>query len=199
MTSNLLPQTLANSPEDGRKQFERHVARAYPTIYRHAYRLLRNKSDAEEVTQDAFLRAWKHFDSFDGVRRFENWMLRIVTNLIIDRRRRRRFLTCSLDADITLNDSGDAGRWDPPDPNSDPAREVLDHTIDPAIERALGELSTTFRNVLVMADVEDCSYSEIAEVMNCPIGTVRSRLRRARLQMRRKLEAHGFTPASVIH
>lgn len=188
------PQTVT----DGRAEFERHVARSYPTIYRHAYRLLRDKGEAEDVTQDAFLRAWKHFNSFDGARRFENWMLRIVTNLVIDRRRRHRHGVCSLDAAIVMNEDGDEGRWDPPDPAADPAREVLDQMIDPAVECALSGLSTPFRSVLVMADVQEYSYREIADAMHCPIGTVRSRLRRARMQMRRNLEAQGFSAATVV-
>lgn len=185
--------------ETAREEFEQHVQRCYQTIYRHAYRLLRDKGDAEEVTQDAFLRAWKHYDSFDGVRRFENWMLRIVTNLVIDRRRRRHHPTCSLDATVTMNADGDQCKWEPEDSTSDPEEIILHNDVHPAIRRALGDLSSTFRNVLVMADVQDYSYSEIAEAMHCPIGTVRSRLRRARMQMRRNLEVRGFSPSALLN
>jgi RNA polymerase sigma-70 factor, ECF subfamily len=185
--------------ESARSEFERHVARSYRTIYRHAFRLLRDKSDAEEVTQDAFLRAWKHYDSFDGVRRFENWMLRIVTNLVIDRRRRQRHPTCSLDAAITMNSDGDQCRWEPEAAHTDPEEVVLENVVHPALQDALGSLSTTFRSVLVMADVQDYTYSEIAHALHCPIGTVRSRLRRARMQMRRSLESCGFEPSDTVN
>lgn len=198
MIGTTLPRSPADSPA-AQAEFERHVKRAYPLIYRHAYRLLRDRSDAEEVTQDAFVRAWKHFSSYDGERRFENWVLRIVTNLVIDRKRRHPHPTCSLDASVFISEEGAETRWDPPDPDAGPARQVLDRTIDPAIVSALGELSTTFRKVLLMAEVQEYSYREIADAMRCPVGTVRSRLRRARMQMRRSLEARGFSPASIIH
>jgi RNA polymerase sigma-70 factor (ECF subfamily) len=142
---------------DCKTEFERHVKRAYPVIYRHAYRLLRDRCDAEEVTQDAFVRAWRHFGSYDGERKFENWMLRIVTNLVIDRKRRRHHASCSLDAAISINEEGDEGHFDPPDFASDPARQVLDNSIDPRMACALGELSNTFRKVIVMADVQEYS------------------------------------------
>jgi RNA polymerase sigma-70 factor, ECF subfamily len=193
------PLAYTPSRESVRAEFERHVARSYRTIYRHAFRLLRDKGDAEEVTQDAFLRAWKHYDSFDGVRRFENWMLRIVTNLVIDRRRRHRHTTCSLDAAITMNSDGDQCKWEAEAPHADPEEIVLEQVVHPALEHALSELSSTFRNVLLMADVQDYTYSEIARALRCPIGTVRSRLRRARMQMRRSLESRGYEHADTMN
>lgn len=174
---------------DTQREFEALYQRSNRRAYNLAYRLLGNASDAEDVTQDAYVRAWRHFGQYDRGRPFEGWLFRIVTNLVVDRRRReKRVPIYSLDAPIGTDADGTPITLDLPDPKSSPETQFFQDSLSEPIQNALDSLPHDYRLALVLADVEDRSYDEIAAVMSCPIGTVRSRIHRARLMMRRKLQ-----------
>jgi len=151
-----------------------------------AYRLLGDLDAAHDVAQEAFVCAYRALGKFRGAARFSTWLYRIVYNLCLDElnRRRRRSAEHSLDNFYAADDSP---MLDVPDPNPDPAEEVAVRLLQREIRRAVARLSPTHRAVLVMYDLQGLSYEEIAEVLRCPLGTVKSRLSRARLALRAEL------------
>lgn len=178
---------------DGRtpsqREFEVLYRRSSRRAYNLAYRLLGNATDAEDVTQDAYVRAWRHFDQYDRARPFEGWLFRIITNLVVDRRRRdRRIPMYSLDAPVGADADGSPVTIEFPDAGGDPETILMATEFSEPLQRALDSLPRDYRTAILLADVEDRSYEEIAHIMRCPIGTVRSRIHRARQLLRRKLE-----------
>jgi RNA polymerase sigma-70 factor (ECF subfamily) len=168
---------------DDRAQFERLVARYSRHVYSIAYRMTGNEADARDLSQEAFIRVWRAWRRIDPEAQLEGWLYRIVSNLHIDLLRRRRGQRVhSLDEPLTTS-SGELVR-ERPDPAADLERTVLDAQVDRRIQEALLGLSADLRMVVVLADVEGYAYEEIAKMLNVPIGTVKSRLHRARRALR---------------
>ena len=160
--------------------FEELVEKHYRQAYNIAYRISGSATDAEDLTQDALIRAYQSFDRYQPELPFANWLYRIIANLHVDELRRRgRARVESIDACESLADI--------PDYQADPAGQVLSREIEGHLQRALDSLSPDFRSAVVLCDVEGLSYEEIAEIMRCSIGTVRSRVHRGRKQMRKVL------------
>jgi RNA polymerase sigma-70 factor (ECF subfamily) len=160
--------------------FEELVRRHYQRAYLVASRLSGSHSDAEDLTQEALIRAFESRHRYQRDLPFINWLYRIMVNLHIDEvRRRKRAPTESLDALPAIAEIAD--------PDSDPADLVLSRELDGRIQEALQSLSDEFRIAVTLCDVEDFSYEEIAEIMGCSIGTVRSRVHRGRETLRHRL------------
>lgn len=156
----------------------RYQDRLFPTICR----LLGSEEEARDVLQDAFVRAFVKLDQFQGSSSFYTWIYRIAINLAVSRHRRRgpRLLSFR-DHGRTAGAPGesiDLSHHD--DPGADLDRAERDHQI----QQALAALSPEHREVVVLKDLEDHRYEEIAALLNIPIGTVRSRLHRARCELR---------------
>jgi len=182
-----MTHTAVASSMDNRLQqeFEELVERHYQQAYNLAYRLTGNAADAEDLVQEAFLRAYRFFDRYDRSMPFMNWFNRILTNLYIDEYRRRgRLRTVSIDETFTAEDGEEGTTFDLPDLSPGPMEEVLSKEYTEAIQEGLQQLSPEFRIAVVLADIEGHSYEEIAEIMNTSIGTVRSRIHRGRKQLR---------------
>lgn len=151
-------------------------------LYSAALRMTRNRSDAEDLVQEVYLRAYRRFHQFEERSSLKAWMFTILRNTFISQYRKngRQPATISLD-DLTQVPSD--GR-----PNDHTrGTEVLHDDLHAALDR----LSDGSRTVLLLAYAEGLKYREIAQVMNCPLGTVMSRLFRARKQLREHLELHG--------
>lgn len=178
--------------------FEKLFLRSQRRAYNLAYRLTGNASDAEDVAQDAYVRAWDNFETYDANRSFEGWLFRIITNRVIDlRRRQKRVPMYSLDTPIMGDDEGQPLSHEFAAPDSNPEDLVIDPIMDERLQKALSALPEDYRDAILLCDVEQRSYQEIAEKMHCAIGTVRSRIHRARVILRRTLEidkAVGRTP-----
>jgi RNA polymerase sigma-70 factor (ECF subfamily) len=184
----MVMETTMNGARN-RQEFEQQYTQSHKRAYNLAYRMLGNSAEAEDVTQDAFVRAWQSFNQYDRSRPFEAWLFRIVTNLAIDRRRRwNRLPIYSLDAPITHDSDGEPFHLELADPKADPEQAMLKDRFNEVLERALHSLPPEYRAAVLLADVEGRSYQEIAEIMDCAIGTVRSRIHRARNLLRRALE-----------
>lgn len=155
-----------------------------------AYRLSGNAADAEDLTQEAFYRAYRSFDSYEGDKPFENWILRIVTRLFLDllRHRRRRVQTVSYDAPLQKEGGEEDLFFEKAASEASPESALLDHTLGEEMEAALMSLPAEQRLVVMLADVEAMPYKDIAEILGAPIGTIRSRLHRTHKALRRKLE-----------
>ena len=171
-------------------EFESLYRRSQRRAYNLAYRLTGNSADAEDVTQDAYVRAWHNFDSYDANRSFEGWLFRIITNRVIDlRRRQKRVPIYSLDSPIQGDEDGQPLAHEFAAPNSDPEQIVVGPVMEERLQSALASLPNDYRKAILLCDVEQRSYQEIADHMHCAIGTVRSRIHRARVMLRKRLEA----------
>src|SRR5688572_6749453 len=145
------------------------------------------RASAEDATQEAFLRAYRSIRTFRGDR-FRAWLLSIVANACRDElRRQRRRPALSLDAPR----GGDIPALDPPDPGLTPEDGAMNAELRAALERALLQLPEDWRLVVVLSDVHGLSYQEVAQVAALPVGTVKSRLSRARGRLRDILMATG--------
>lgn len=157
-------------------------------VYSLAYRFMGQRPAAEDATQEAFLRAYRAIRSFRGDR-FRPWLLAIVANTCRDElRRQRRRPTQSLDG---RGGSEDAPALDPPDPGPSPEDGAMNSELRVALERALLQLPEDWRIVVVLSDVHGLSYEEVAQAAALPLGTVKSRLSRARARLRDILMATG--------
>lgn len=151
--------------------------------YTLALQLLRDPDDALDVAQDALLRFFSHLHRVDADRSPRPWLFAIVRNRARDVLRRRRVRRSeSLDA-LT-----EGGRPEPTSTAADPARRALRRDLQRRVWRALGELPEAQREMLVLRDYQDLSYAEIAQVLRMPMGTVMSRLHRARKALKERLE-----------
>lgn len=165
-----------------RTLFERYHRRAYAL----AFGVVRHQDDALDVVQDAFIKAHKYLDKFEGNSSFYTWLYRIVMNLAIDHlRKHRRVKPVELD-ETKLDEGGDDALL-PRILGGNPGRALMDKEIRGRIDSALDELSENHRAVLVMRELEGLSYEEMAQAMNCSKGTIMSRLFHARKNMQRRL------------
>ncbi|MFN7018072.1 MAG: sigma-70 family RNA polymerase sigma factor [Fimbriimonadales bacterium] len=160
-------------------------------LYNYLLRMVGNPADAEDLLQEVFLRAYQGLPNFDGRASLSTWLYRIATNLCIDyqRRRARRVQTVSYLAGE--DEDGETSEWEFPDMQTpDPMESALNQELQQVVEQAISLLSPKLRTVLLLYDVEDLSYEEIARVLNIPIGTVKSRLNHARGQIQKHVEAY---------
>ncbi len=168
-----------------RESFERHAERVFSSVFGTALRLTRSREEAEDLTQEAIVRAYEAFDRFDGTN-FKAWILRIVTNLYINkyRSRQRGPQLSSLEEDSIL---------EPMSLETEiPDRQLFDGMVGTEVESALKKLPEEFRIAVVLSDIEQMSYQEIADATDVPIGTVRSRIARGRAMLRRQLENYAL-------
>ncbi len=171
-------------------RFNSQMRRTYRKVYNLAYRLSGNKGDAEDLTQEAFYRAFRGFEAYEGDKPFENWIFRIVTRLFLDlnRSRKRRVKTVSYDTPLHPDGSDDTVMFEKSDDRPSPEDYLLKNTVSEDLERSLALLSDDQRRLVWLADVEGVSYGEIAAIFKAPVGTIRSRLHRAHKQLRTCLE-----------
>jgi RNA polymerase sigma-70 factor (ECF subfamily) len=168
-----------------RDRFEREAEKVFPSVFGTALRLTRSREEAEDLAQEAIVRAYEAFDRFDGTN-FKAWMLRIVTNLFINkyRQRQRGPMVNSLDEENALEPVANEAEV--------PDRILFDHVLGAEIEEALAKVPEDFRMAVILSDLEGLSYQEIADATDVPIGTVRSRLARGRAMLRRQLESFAL-------
>ena len=184
-------ETTYNLEEKEQTRFNELMEGTYRKVYNMAYRLAGNRADAEDLTQEAFFRAYRSFSEFEGDRPFENWIFRIVTRLFLDmlRTRRRRVKAVSYDSPL-MNGSGDENLYfEMPDNGNNPEEKILESSFSEDLQRALNTLSPEQRLLITLADVEGVAYKEIAEILGKPVGTIRSRLHRTHKAIRARLES----------
>lgn len=169
--------------------FERLYLRARPRVFNLVSRSLHSPDDAEDITQAAFAKAWASFDWYNHARSFESWVSRIAMNLVIDDYRRRiRWRTYSLNQ--IQEQKYVEGRLCAPemrDHAPTPEERALANTISVSLLTALHDLPDEQSRCLLLAG-QDLPYDQIAVLLDCPIGTVRSRVSRARARIRRALQ-----------
>jgi RNA polymerase sigma-70 factor (ECF subfamily) len=177
--------------------FAEKVERQSDRLYGTALRLTRNSDDAEDLVAETVAKAWAKLGELSDPQSFDAWILRILTNTFVSEWRHRR-----ASPEVAMEPGPEDGEDEPfslfeklHQPFllwwSTPEEEVIAKLLREDIDRALDALSDAFRIAIVLVDVQGYSYSEAAELLGVPIGTVRSRLARARAQLQRALWQHG--------
>lgn len=186
-----IARLFTSAVKNDKREFDRLVARCHRQAYNIAYRMTGNRPDAEDLTQETFLRAYRFFDRYNRSMPFENWLYRIMSRVFIDELRKRpKLKTQSLDQPFSAGGDGGADvTLEIPDFEANPEQMLLCDTLDEKLQTALNTLPTDFRMAVILSDVEGLCYEEISEIMNCSLGTVRSRLHRGRKLMRNRLTA----------
>jgi RNA polymerase sigma-70 factor, ECF subfamily len=190
MTEGWGPRTVpAGTGRAGRREFEQLLTPLLDSLYGAALRITRDPSEAEDLIQETVLKAYRFFDRFQPGTNFRAWLLRVMTNLYINRYRRAERQGERVD----LDDEEDvwiwAKAWEQAGNNAayDPEKHVLSKLGEETICAAINALPAEFRVVVTLADVEELSYEEIARALEIPVGTVKSRLYRGRKQCQRLL------------
>jgi len=167
-----------------RHSFDQLVAKAYPLVFNTAYRILGDYDAASDATQTCFVRAYRSLRAFRRSSSFTTWLYRIVSNVCLDMVRRQKRQAQSL----TLQSEDEQfTERDIPDGRDQPEQTLMASELQSAVHRALGKLTVEHRTVLTLFDLAGFSYEEIAEMLKLPLGTVKSRLNRARLALREEM------------
>ena len=190
---NLLAFWRAWVSRGGEETFESLTQPHVDALWRTAFRMTGDRDAADDLTQEACLKAYRSFSRFKTGSNYRAWIFRILTNLCLDHlRREKRSPVVHSDVEMNVLESGVTMR-----PEHDPDAQVLRREIRSAVRRAMSQLTPEIRLVVSLALLEGRTYREIAEIVGCPVGTVRSRLSRGRQQLRRTLQGH--TPARVVY
>jgi len=163
--------------------FDRLFEEFSAPIYNYVLRMVGDRDRAADITQDTFIKAYRHIDSLTDVSSTRSWIYRIATNTAIDDMRRRKHLA-------RMDDEHHAER---PDSAPGPEAQVMSVVLDERIQRAMLRLRPNHRQCLILSDIEDMSAHQIGEVMGLSYGAVRTLLCRARGEMRRHLAAEGLS------
>ncbi len=179
--------------ENDEAAFNEIVERHKIKVYTYIMRMVGNSQDAEDLAQETFVRAYLSIRSFEGRASLTTWLFRIATNLCIDRARRshtrQMIQTASLD---DVDEYGASYTDDLPDGRYEPQVRVLQDELKTELEAAIAQLPDKLRMVILLHDLEGLQYDEIAEVLHCPLGTVKSRIFNARQVLREQLSEYLY-------
>jgi RNA polymerase sigma-70 factor, ECF subfamily len=170
-----------------RARFERDVLPLLPSLYAAAMRMTRNPTDAEDLVQETYLRAFRGFGGFQEGTNLKAWLYRILTNSFINTYRKKQREPQTVEGPDDIDEWYLYDRLGGRNVEVSAENEVLDRIPDADVKAALESIPENFRLAVLLADVEGFSYKEIAEIMDVPIGTVMSRLHRGRKGLERAL------------
>jgi len=189
------PELIAQSQFGDMDAFNQLVLKYQDGMYQYALSLTQDPDLAEDVTQDSFIKAFQHIASFKGIS-FRSWLFKIVTNTVRDAARRKaRYPLVPL---YSLGEDGDeieSSEW-LIDPNQSVEETVQRHEDESYFGCVLDELPERYRSIITLIDLQDMDYAEVAAILNIPLGTVKSRIARARIQVKNKLLGTQATPIS---
>ena len=163
------------------------VARYNGRLYNFIYRFVGDRETAEDIVQETFLRAFRKRKEYRAIANFSTWLFTIAGNLAkSELRRRKRWRLFSIERD----EETDTG-MELPDKSARPDKIAESSLADVQIQQAIASLPPNYRQVILLRDVQGMSYQEISEIVDCPVGTVKSRVNRARLKLQQKLKNEG--------
>jgi RNA polymerase sigma-70 factor, ECF subfamily len=179
------PELVAAAKAGDVSAFETLVGRYERKIFRLTQNITQNREDAEDAMQEAFLKAFEHLDDFQGNSRFYTWLVRIAVNQALMKLRKRRPNVVSLDEEVDTGEDmlpREVEDWGP-----SPEEKFEQTELSGILGKVIGELDPSFRVVFQLRDIEELSTEETAEALNLSVPAVKSRLLRARLKLRQKL------------
>lgn len=175
--AQLIDQTLAGDSAGFGRLVQKYQDRLYNTVVH----VVGNAEDARDAVQEAFVQAFLKLDTFHRSSAFYTWLYRIAFNVAVSHRRRRR-------PTLSVEYAREASGLEPADHGNNPTEKLERNECCGQVRHAISQLSDEHRTVLVLREIDGCCYETIAEILEVPIGTVRSRLHRARLQLREQLK-----------
>lgn len=180
--------------------FEELVKRHQRTVYALLYQLAPDWSDTSDLAQEVFIRVWRSINNLRNPSSFRSWLTQIVTNLFYDelRRRPRRLPTISMDESLGNDEESDSGTRDIADTSALPDERILSNELSGAIREAMTKLPEQFRTSIVLREIEGLSYEEIAILTKTEMGTVKSRIARARTKLQELLKPYLEGNASEV-
>lgn len=183
-TEELVIQAQQDDSHRSMKALEELVKRQQKTVYVTLYQLAPERQDLTDLTQEVLLRMCRSIRSLRNPATFKYWLNRIITNLFYDelRKQPRRIQAVSLDESI-FNEDDDSPSRDIPDTSAMPEKLSLNSELDRHIQKAIHDLPEQFRTIIVLREIQGLSYEEIASLTHTNIGTVKSRLARARMRL----------------
>jgi RNA polymerase sigma-70 factor (ECF subfamily) len=184
--------------QDQRTEFEKLSMEHMDALYASALRLTRNPKDAEDLVQDTYLKAFRFFDSFEPGTNIKAWMFKILTNTFINKYRRKvkeKEMAEAPAEDIMLDRFISTAQVKAV---QDPEGDFFDRLLSDEVVEALDQVPVDFRMVVILADIQDFSYKEIAEIVGCPVGTVMSRLFRGRRILQKHLYDYAVREGIVV-
>ena len=190
------PALIHDAQRGSLDAFNTLVLHYQDTVFNTALRILGDEDQAADAAQEAFISAFRSITSFRGGS-FKAWLMRTVTNACYDElRRKKRRPTTPLEPELDDGDEMDSPRW-LADPNFTPEQAAEADEVEHAIQHCLEALPAEFRAVVVLADIQGMDYTEVAASVRVPLGTIKSRLARARLRLRECLQGFAeLLPAS---
>lgn len=162
-------------------------------VYNLAFRLTNNVQDAEDLSQEAFIKLYQNLDKYQPTGSFEGWLYRVINNLYIDGLRKQKKVAIESWEQVVVNSYNSNTQKTLADLRYEPQRIVEKEEKEKIIQQQLNSLPYDFKLVLILCDVEGYAYEEISNILKCPVGTVKSRINRGRKILREKLLQSGIT------
>lgn len=170
----LIDEALAGK----QSSYEKLMKKYYQMIYNLVYRMISKKEDVEDLTQEAFIKAFNSLQNFDKQFAFSTWLFKIATNNAIDYLRKKKLYTFSIDKEIQADDSD--YKFEIPDHENKPDRHILDDQLKTILNEAIDTLPKKYKDVIVLRHKEEKEYEEIAKELKIPLGTVKAHIFRGR-------------------
>lgn len=190
-------ETLTNTPTDtpapqqtpARELFEREFLPHADALYNFGFHLTMDEDDSNDLVQDTFMKAWRFIKSYQEGTNAKAWLFKILKNTFINEYRRKKLRPAEVDYEdfVAYQDAEDVTRVG----RLDTTHEIFQTMLGDEMTKAINDLPVDFRTVILLCDVEDFSYEEIAKIVDIPVGTVRSRLFRARNMLKDKLRNYA--------
>jgi RNA polymerase sigma factor (sigma-70 family) len=172
--SELIRQALARDQE----AFRRLMDKYHPAIYHLISRMISDKTEVHDITQETFVKAFASLESFNHVYAFSTWLYKIASNTCIDHLRKKKLQTFSIDQ--TMDSDGGDYSYELPDTTYGADKEVITDQRSQLVSRAIDALPEKYRNVITLRHIEEKNYDEIAEILDLPLGTVKAHIFRGR-------------------
>jgi len=189
--ANLPDADVVALAQQGRESAYRELLRRYERpVFSLVFRMVRDRTVAEDLAQDTFIKVLNHIDKYRPEFKFSSWLFKIANNVAIDHLRRRRLDTISIDGSPNAATASEieASSFEIADQAESPLEELASRELGTAIERAIASLRPEYRACIMLRHVEGRSYEEIAATLDLPLGTVKTFIHRARHQLREQLQ-----------
>ncbi len=184
------PELVARAAAGSEAAYRELLDRYQRPVFSLVYRMVRDREEAEDLAQETFVRVFNNIGRYDSQWKFSSWIFKIANNLAIDALRRRKLKTVSIDGapDALTADETEASSIQLASEDPDPEERLEAAELGDEIEQAIGELRPEYRTAILLRHVEGRPYEEIAQIMEIPLGTVKTYIHRARGELREALE-----------